>query len=279
MPLANSPDLVALRLAGHVGLVISDARRARRWTLAVLSDRSGVSVTRCHDVEHGRLASLETYAALASALDLDLRLDVVDPRRRANTARLEDPVHAAMGEMIARQLARSGTSVAIDEPYQHFQFAGRADVLAWDDDARHLLHVENRTRFPNLQEAIGSFNAKRRYLPGVMAERLGRGARGFDSVSNVIAVLWSSEAIHALRLHPATFAAVCPDPPNALEAWWRGNVLTPRSGVSSTLVLLDPAPATNRHRPWAPLTDATRPRYRGYADAAAALSRGAVSRS
>jgi hypothetical protein len=120
-------------------------------------------------------------------------------------------------------------------------------VLAWDADARHLLHVENRTRFPNLQEAAGSNNAKRRYLPGVMAERLGRGPRGFDSVTNVMAVLWSSEAIHALRVHPATFAAICPDATDAFDAWWRG-AGSPPTGVTSTLVVLDPSPATRRHR-------------------------------
>ena len=183
-----------------------------------------------------------------------------------------------MGEAVARQLARPGTIVAIDEPYQHFQFAGRADVLAWDADARHLLHVENRTRFPNIQEAVGSFNAKRRYLPAVIAERLGGGGRGFESVVHVMAVLWSSEAIHAVRLHGATFAAVCPDGPAAFAAWWTG-VGNPPTGASSSLVLLDPAPATSRHRPWAPLSDATRPRYRGNADAAVAVSRGGASRS
>ena len=185
-----------------------------------------------------------------------------------------------MGELEAATLARNGHHVAIDEPYQHFQFAGRADVLAWDRDGRHLLHIENRTRFPNIQEAIGSFNAKRRYLPGVMAERLGNGARGFESVTHVMAVLWSSEAMHAIRMHPATFEAVCPDPADAFEAWWRGG--DPAPGVSSTLVVLDPAPATARHCAWTSLTDPTRPRHRGYAEAAAALaslSRAASSRS
>lgn len=270
--------MASLAPAVYIGIVIADARRARGWPLRELSARAGISVGGLHAIEHGRPASLETYAAIGGALNRELRVDLIDPRRRAPAARPEDPVHASMGEAIASRLARYGHVVAIDEPYQHYQFAGRADVLAWDADARHLLHVENRTRFPNIQEAIGSFNAKRRYLPGVIAERLGRGSRGFVSVTHVIAALWSSEAIHALRLHPATFAAVCPDPPDAFESWWRGGALAPRSGVSSTLVL-DPAAPTARHRSWTPLTTATRPRYRGYADAAAALSRGASFRS
>jgi hypothetical protein len=139
-----------------------------------------------HAVEHGRPASLETYAAIALALGLEPRLDLIDPRKRATAARAEDPVHSAMGELGADRLAGHGFGIAIDEPYQHYQFAGRADLLAWDLASRSLLHVENRTRFPNLQDAIGSYNAKRQYLPAVMAERFGvRG--GFATVTHVMA--------------------------------------------------------------------------------------------
>jgi hypothetical protein len=44
-------------------------------------------------------------------------------------------------------------------------------------------------RFANLQDAFGSYNAKRRYLPGVLAERLGL-RDGWQVVTNVIAALW-----------------------------------------------------------------------------------------
>lgn len=48
-------------------------------------------------------------------------------------------------------LRRSGFEVAIAEPHQHYQFAGRADRLGWDLDRRALIHIENRTRFPDMQ--------------------------------------------------------------------------------------------------------------------------------
>jgi hypothetical protein len=227
-----------------------------------------------HSVEHGSPASLETYAAIAVALGLEPRLDLVDPRKRANTSRAEDPVHSAMGELLAARLAGHGFSVAIDEPYQHYQFAGRADLLAWDLASRLLLHVENRTRFPNLQDAIGSYNAKRRYLPAVMAERLGiRG--GFRSVTNVMAGLGSNEVIHVARLRGATFTSVCPDDESGFEAWWIGRPPT-AGGPSSAFVLLDPgADAAPRRSPFvgldAVLQGSIRPRYRGYSDAVDAV--------
>jgi transcriptional regulator with XRE-family HTH domain len=272
----EGPELVAVRLAGHAGMVIADARRNRRWTLRDLAGRSGLAVSSLHAVEHGRPATLETYAAIAVALGLEPRLDLIDPRNRSASGRAEDPVHAAMGELLAARMVSHGFSVAIDEPYQHYQFAGRADLLAWDFASRSLLHVENRTRFPNLQDAIGSYNAKRRYLPAVMAERLGiRG--GFASVTNVIAGLWSSEVIHAARIRAATFTAVCSDDRSAFEEWWNGSTPVP-GPPTSAFVLLDPVvPATPRRSAFVGLEQVLpgtiRPRYRGYVDAVEALRR------
>jgi transcriptional regulator with XRE-family HTH domain len=270
MSLRPTPESLAIRLAGHAGLTIADARHGRMWTLRELADRSGLAPSAIHAVEHGRPAGLETYSALAIALDLDLRLDLVDPRRRARSVRAEDPVHAAMGEAIAARISSHGFPIAIDEPFQHYQFAGRADVLAWDLPSRSLLHVENRTRFPNVQEAFGSYNAKRRYLPDVMAERLGIKS-GFATVSNVVVALWSTEVLHAVRLHPASFRAVCPADIRAFEAWWSGE--PPAAGPStSAFVLFDPIPqGASMRRRFIGLEQAldasSRPRYRGYADA------------
>ena len=267
-------DQIALLLAGHVGITIAEARHGRTWTLRELARRAGVSASMLHAVEHGSPASLETYAAIAAALGLEPRFALVDPRKRTATVRAEDPVHASMGELLAARLAGHGFTVAIDEPYQHYQFAGRADLLAWDLASRSLLHVENRTRFPNVQDAVGSYNAKRRYLPAVMAERLGiRG--GFANVTHVMAGLWSSEVTHIVRLRGASFTAVCPDNPSAFEAWWRGQ--TPSAAApTSALVLLDPGSPGTSTRPIyvgleQVLQGAIRPRYRGYADAVEAL--------
>ena len=262
--------LVALgRMAATAGDDIRDARRRRRWSLRELADRAGVSPAAVQDAESGRPASLAMYARILTALGLQPELHGVDPRRMAPFIRDEDPVHAAMGEFEARHLRGLGFNVAMDEPYQHYQFAGRADLVAWDLERRALLHVENRTRFPNTQEAFGAYNAKRTYLARVLAERLGVGPRGWDHVANAMACLWSAEVLHALRLRTESFRAVCPDAPEDFAAWWRG--VPPSHGISSTLVILDPS-TSGRARPWVGFDGAlrVRPRFRGYADAASA---------
>ncbi len=218
---------------------------------------------------------LETYARLATALGLRTEVELVDPRRRAARApRDEDPVHAAMGEAEAAHLHALRFTVSLDEPFQHYQFAGRADLVAWDHDRRALLHLENRTRFPNIQETFGSYNAKRAYLPAALAERLGLRA-GWRSVTNAIVALWTAEVLHTLRLRTASFRAVCPDPPGDLAAWWSGAPPAAATRASSTLVIFDPLAglrATRRRFVGLDEVRTIEPRYRGYAAALEAVA-------
>ena len=266
----RAPAAAALSMAQRAGVLAGSAIRAerarRRWTLRALAEKAGVSHGALHDAEAGH-ASLEMYARLGHALGLRLEVGLVDPRRRVDAARGADLVHSAMGELEATHLRGLGFETSVDEPYQHYQFAGRADVIAWSASRRALLHIENRTQFPDLQDAAGSYNAKRAYLPQVFAERIDLHG-GFVSVTHVIVALWSAEVIHAVRLRGATFRSLCPDPITALESWWSGD--PPERGQSSTFALLDPT-ATGRQRLWLDLggtLDGGRPRFRGYADAA-----------
>ena len=247
-------------------------RVRRGWTLRRLGRVARLSVTAVHDAEAGHCASLDTYARLFHALGLRFEFDLTNRRTRA-VPPASDLVHAAMGELEAAHLRGLGFEVAIDEPYQHYQFAGRADVVAWSSSDRALLHIENRTRFPNIQEAAGSYNAKRAYLAAVLAERLGIQG-GFRSEAHVVVGLWSAEVLHTLRLRRATFASLCPDAIDGFEAWWNGR--PPVAGRSSAFVLLDPF-AVGRMRPYVDLDTAvavSRPRVRDYAEAARRLGPG-----
>jgi transcriptional regulator with XRE-family HTH domain len=263
------------RVTQEAGAALREERLRRGWTLREVGDRAGVALGSVQAAESGRMATLETYVRLATALGMRPGL-ALETGRPASARRVDadDFVHAAMGELEAGILARPGRTVAIDEPYQHYQFAGRADVLVWE--GRDLLHIENRTRFPNVQEAAGAYNAKRRYLATAIADRAGIGPAGWRSVTHVMACLWSSEVLHVLRLRPATFDSLCPASSEPLEAWLQG--AAPPAGVTSTLVLVDPlVPFGSRRRTIATGDEVSRaePRYRGYADAADALRRGA----
>jgi hypothetical protein len=245
-------------------------------TLRALAERAGVSISIVQELESGEPASLETYARVTTALGLRPELLALDPRqqRRAGAGGEggQDVVHAAMGELEAGRLRGLGFGVGMDEPYQHYQFAGRADVVAWDLDRRALLHIENRTAFPNVQDALGSYAAKRSYLAGVLADRF-EIRRGWLTVSHCIAALWSAEVMHQLRIRAESFRSACPDPPVDFAAWWAGRQAG--SAVSSAFVLLDPALYVAEERRFGSLDDAlrVRPRYRDYANAAERLKR------
>lgn len=269
-----TPAPESIRAAGRrlwvaFGLQIRAARRARRWTVAALAERAGVSRSLVYLVESGESASTEAALRLAASLGLRLEFTLSDRRRRADPRPVgADLVHSAMGEVEAAHLRPFGFGVGIDEPYQHFQFAGRADLVAWDLDRRALLHLENRTRFPDLQETAGAYNAKRAYLGAALAARLG--IRRWASEAHVLVAVWSAEVLHALKLRQASFRALCPDGSAAFDSWWAGQ--PPATGTTSALVVLDPL-AAGRQRPYVDLDAAltARPRHRGYAEIAARL--------
>ncbi|CAN5793088.1 hypothetical protein BH24CHL6_BH24CHL6_13370 [soil metagenome] len=198
-PAPDSVRAAERRLWVGLGSRIREARIARRWTAQALADRAGVSRGLVYLLEAGETASTEATVRLATALGLRVELDLVDPRRRADLrpVRMADPVHSAMGEFEAGHLRRSGSGVGIDEPNQHFQFAGRADVAAWDIQRRSLLHLENRPRFLDFQEMAGSYNAKRAYLGASIASRVG--VARWTSETHVIVALWSAEVLAKAR--------------------------------------------------------------------------------
>ena len=261
----------ARNVATTMGMAVAEERRRRRWPARELARRARVSTATVTNVEAGRGASLDTYARLAVALGLTLEVALASRRRWHGRPERSDLVHAAMGELEARWLTGRGYEVALDHPYQHYQFAGRADVLAWTRSPPALLHIENRTRFPDLQAAVGSYNAKRQYLARVVAEQLGIGR--FESETHVMAGLWSAEVIHSVRLRRATFRALCPDPADTFESWLHGG--PPTSGRSSVFLLLDPT-ASPRRAATAGLERALRgakPRVRDHREAVARLPR------
>lgn len=271
-PSRHRVDVSVARLAIGLGRQLREERLRRRLTLQEVADMSGLGRSTVHDVESGRLGSLETYVRLSEALRLQAEFALVDPRRRQPPERrAADPVHAAMGEAEAVHFRPFGLHVSLDEPFQHYQFAGRADVVVWSSERAALLHIENKTRFPDIQDGFGSFNAKRSYLGRDFGARVG--IDGWRSETHVIAALWSSEILRTVRSHGASFGSVCPDRVDSFEAWWRGD--PPTAGRNSVLVFFDPIAGRRcDRRRWAGIDELSglRLRYRGYADAVVSIA-------
>jgi transcriptional regulator with XRE-family HTH domain len=272
----SAPPAVAARLsavAAGLGAQAREARLRRRWTTERLAAEAGVSRTLVYLVERGERTTIETYARLGAALGLRLEASLDDPRRHARPPRAEDPVHAAIVELLAARYAAQGRLVTADEPFQHYHFAGRADLAVIDPAGPDLLHHEVKTAIPNVGELAGAWNVKRQYLALASAGRHA-GPNGFRSVTHVLTVAWTAECLRVLRLREASIRSLGPDDPAAFAAWWQGGVPA-TSGVTATAVLLDPIERP-RAAPWVGLDalSVARPRHAGYAELLGALRMG-----
>lgn len=252
-------------LCAAVGAQVRAARVRRRWTTKRLAHEAGVSRSLVYLVERGEPTTMETYARLGAALGLRFEVTLEDTRSKARPGQAEDPVHSAIVETLAARYAAQGRDVAADEPFQHFQFAGRADVTAVDPAGPDLLHHEVKTAIPNVGELAGAWNVKRQYLARALADRHAiRG--GFRSVTHVLTIAWTADCLHVLRLRGATIRSLGPDAPDAFTRWWDG-ARPVAAGITAAVVMFDPVERP-RAPAWAPLDDleALRPRHRGYAD-------------
>ncbi len=274
----------------RLGTILRTERRRQDLTLAELAAAAGVSTTSVHAVESGRRATIGMYVRLAQALGKRLVVDLGDPVAmdiaRAHDADApigehallpmgRDIVHAAMGELEAARLLAHGWAPGIDVPWQHFRFGGRADVITCDIERLALLHIENKTQLPDLQDGIGRFQEKQAYLGRAVWERLGL-ARPPLIQTHVMVGLWSAEVIDVVRRSPATFRSAFPATPDAFLTWWSGGV--PGPGTTSAFVLLDPF-ARGRVARFAGLREVlagVQPRVLGYAAAADLVRHGQV---
>lgn len=259
-------SLAAKRLAFRLGQALRSERRRRMTGIRALAAKAGVATGTIHNVESGEPATIETYARVAKALNRELSMDLTLPGRPSSPRDGTDLVHALMGEVQMATLRPHGFRLAVDEPWQHFHFAGRADVLESDPQQRALLHLENRTAFPDVQDAIGRFATKRRYLATALGPSLGFAGLP-RTQTHVMVALWSNEVMRVLRRDPETFQVTCPDPPDAFLQWWAGH--PPLDSVTTTLVLFDPFASGRRQRFLS--LDAARARVHDYADAAERL--------
>ncbi|MFN8519577.1 MAG: helix-turn-helix transcriptional regulator [Chloroflexota bacterium] len=269
----DDPDAAtgaARRLALRIGLSIHDERRRRGWSFRELASKAGLAASTVHAIENGAAASAETYIRLSSALGQEFQAGIVGRAQPDHQRDGADLVHAAMGEAQAATLQRQGMPVRLDEPWQHYHFSGRADLISWNPAWEALLHIENRTRYPDVQDSVGRFNAKRSYLATALWRALGF-RRPPTTEVHVMVAIWSSEVLRVIRRDPATFRATCPDPPQAYLDWLSG--IPPTRTRVTTFVLFDPF-ATGRRRRFLDLEsalDGARARIHDYAEAAALL--------
>lgn len=108
----------------------------------------------------GHRLRLETIEAVLSAIGArcDLRVMWNGPE----LDRLLDAGHAAMGAVVKRRLERWGWIVMVEVSYSRYGERGRIDLLAWHPPTRIVLVVELKTALVDVQDLLGTLDAKAR---------------------------------------------------------------------------------------------------------------------
>ncbi|MGH2429522.1 MAG: helix-turn-helix domain-containing protein [Candidatus Limnocylindria bacterium] len=214
----------------RAGRVIRMLRHRRGWRQRDLADRSGVSESAISDMELGRIDryTLATVRAVLNALDGRAALDVLWGGR-GDLDRLLDADHAWLQEEWAKRKTAAGWLVWPEASYNHYGERGRIDSLSFHPPTGILDVSELKTGVFDLQDLIGSVDAKVRIGRRLAADRGWR-------IQHVVASLVVADGRTARRRiehHPTLFARFDLRG-RAASAWLR----RPRGGTSGLLLFV-----------------------------------------
>ena len=155
-----------------LGAAIRAVRVRRGLRQRELAERAGLSRTTVSLVERGHWQhlSIDTVRRIAAALDV--RVDVVARWRGGDLDRLLSRRHSMLAERFAALLAEYPGWVAIPEvSFAIYGERGIVDQMGWHAANAHLLIVELKTEFVDINEALGTLDRKVRLARTIAAER------------------------------------------------------------------------------------------------------------
>lgn len=201
----------------RLGRQVRALRRRRGWRqvdLAVAADMSRGTVSR---IERGR-ADETTLAALdAIAKALSARLDVVLSWNGGALDRLLDANHAAVVELVARELRALEWDVAVEVTFNVRGERGSIDILAFHPPTGVILVVEVKSVVPDLQVTVFTLDRKSRLAVEIARARGWRGV----SVGRILVVADGRTSRRRVAAHEATFAAAIPARGVSVRRWLR----------------------------------------------------------
>jgi transcriptional regulator with XRE-family HTH domain len=156
----------------RLGRTIRVLRQRRGWRQVDLAARSNASQSAISDIERGR-ADRYTVAMIRRvlrSLDATCRMDVIWGGR-GDLDRLLDADHARIVQMWAQRHRAAGWEVWAEASYSIFGERGRIDLLAFHPPSATLEVIEVKTGIWDVQDTIGSLDAKVRLAPRVAVQR------------------------------------------------------------------------------------------------------------
>jgi transcriptional regulator with XRE-family HTH domain len=147
-------------------------KRLRQQDVAVAAGVSRATVTRLEAGSIGRL-SLDTVQRIAAVVEV--RTELVGRWRGGDGDRLLNWRHSLLADSFSEAVhARDGWTVNPEVSFAVYAERGVIDQLCWHEATRHLLVVELKTEFVDINEMLGTLDRKLRHAPRVAA---GKGMR------------------------------------------------------------------------------------------------------
>jgi transcriptional regulator with XRE-family HTH domain len=183
-----------------------------------VADRARLSQAVVSRIDRGRLDTLTWSSIERVCVALEIRLDLVARWRGAEGALLLDRDHAAIVELLVRELTALVWETIVEFTFNHYGDRGSVDIVGWHPGARVLLLVEVKTLIVDVQELTSVIDRKARVVPRLIALE-----RGWvpSIVGRLLVVRGSRAARAAVERHGATFASALPDRTIACRRWLR----------------------------------------------------------
>lgn len=186
--------MIARVNAERLGRLVRTLRVRQRLTQTMLATRAGIGRRAVSMLESGqarllRIGDVEVILAALGAR-LSLRVHWNGPE----LDRLLDAGHAALCAMVKRRLERWGWIVRVEVSYSHYGERGRIDLLAWHPRLRLLIVIEAKTDLVDVQQLLGSLDAKARLARHVAS------SFGWDVRAVVPAIVFAEDKAVRRRL-------------------------------------------------------------------------------
>lgn len=200
------------------GRVLRAVRLRRGWRQGDVAVRAGLSQQEVSEAELGRFEDLTVRSLRRIGRALDVELPFAPRWRGPELDRLLDARHAAIVDLVVRELTALGWVTRPEWSFNHFGERGSVDVLAWHPEFRALLIVEVKTRIVDVQDLLATHDRKVR-----VARILAPVEPGWapTCVGRLLVLPEGSTARDAVRRHAATFSSVYPGRNREARAWLR----------------------------------------------------------
>jgi transcriptional regulator with XRE-family HTH domain len=133
---------------------------------------AGMSRATVSEIERGHIESIPLRTIRLLAAVVDVRVDLAGRWRGGDAERLLNRRHSQLANRIALLLrSMPGWTVEPEVPFSRYGERGVIDQLAWHGATGHLLVIELKTEFVDINEMLGTLDRKARLGPAIAAER------------------------------------------------------------------------------------------------------------